>query len=258
MVTALTELEHILRCEEQRLLKTFPYERRMAVIELARAMDVLMFVTLAGHDLETYYDKDIYGWGWPKALSLFVDDSCNNENALLFSSNENSKDWANSIIHLCRQIAMCEHLIRGCRAGLGTFFKPTTNEIHFKFQPGLMGLEAVEKGEFAWFRDLVVEHQKSAFEELSKERISILEIMSERVRPWQGFFFGCDNLQEIDEFYLRAGVLQSQKMVGGDSFTEMASFGGHEFNLYRASTAVIVGWALKHLDFCRVLITQAP
>lgn len=258
MLTALTELELAIRAEEQRVIQTFPYQRRMAVIELARAMDLFMFMTIAGLGKEWGDETEIYGWGWPKALSLFIDDSCDYENIPLFASNETLKSWAHSVIRLCRNAAMCEHLLKSCRAGLGTLSKPAEDEIHFKFKPGPIGLEAIEKGDFDWFRNLVSEHQKSAFEDLAKERASIIGLMSERVRPWQGQFFGCDNLQEIDEFYLKAGILQAQRMVGTDSFPEAASFGGHEFNLYRAATAVIVSWALKHLDLCGILLNKHP
>jgi hypothetical protein len=255
MDTVRVELEQIIRGEEHRLQETFPYERRMAVIELARAADTYAFMTIAGANIESD-DDDFYAWGWPKALALFIDDSCNNENVLLFSSNDGLKSWAHSVILRCRHIALCEHLLKSCRAGLGTLFKPSPNEIHFKFNKGFIGLEYLERGEFDWFRNLVNEHQKNELESLAKERMSIIKLMADRVRPWQQHFFGCDNLQEIDEFYLKIGVLHSQKMVGTDSFPEEASFGGFEFNLYRASTAIIVSWALKHLDFCTALLKK--
>jgi hypothetical protein len=47
-------------------------------------------------------------------------------------------------------------------------------------------------------------------------------------------------------------------MLGPDAFPGEVSFGGLSFNFYRAVVTVLVGWALKHIDFASILVHAHP
>lgn len=62
----------------------------------------------------------------------------------------------------------------------------------------------------------------------------------------------------MDEYYERLGILFAQTRFGQDSFDGEVLFGGQSFNVYRATVGVLVGWMLKHGDFCSELLIKRP
>lgn len=252
------ELTTLLRKQEARILQSFPLkDHRLAVIELARAIDAFLLRTkIAG--LETDEElASLYGTGWNKALSLFLDDSSALPGFPLAKSSNEIQGWANSVLQHCGRVAHCERILDLCKYGLGTLLKSSTGQYHFRYASTLIGSEAVETQEAVWqstfVRDTI---QKAVREKLTTEWNTIRDLMKSVVRPWRRHFISYATTPEIDSYYQMLGVLEAQCMLGQDSFPGEAKFGGREFNLYRATIGLLIGWTLKHIGFASILLQK--
>jgi hypothetical protein len=87
----------------------------------------------------------------------------------------------------------------------------------------------------------------------------MIESMAKYVKPWCEHYIQYETTPEIDEYYEQMGLLWARSHAfGADSFPSEAVFGGKPFNLYSFALTILVGWAWKHLDFCKALKKNHP
>lgn len=254
------ELIEIIRQEEQVILASFPLERRLAVMEISRAMD--SFWVSINNSTEPLDDShpvaQFIMFGLNKALSLFMDESCKYPSFPLMRSTDELQRWADSVLQHCGRLGICEHLLEICRIGLAELRRDQPRQYRFSFDAESIGAEAYEATNFAWFKNYVSNQQEAQMKILKSKRAKIWKMMSKKVRPWNKHFIQYDTNPEIDSYYEMDGILYAQLMYGQDSFPGDAKFGGKEFNLYRAAVGVLTGWSFKHLGFCAQLVKKHP
>ncbi len=259
---AIEKLMAIVRAEEKRVSNSFTLDKRLALLELTRAIDSYYFLrtTLRNnkqHRRESELD-DLYTFGWNKALSLFLDDAVKHFGVPLVPSIRESMDWADSVLQHCGRLSMCEFLTDLCRAGLATVLHSEKDRYVFTYVADPIGMEAIEREEFHWLRNFIVDLQQGVYEELSLNHQAVRQLMRKLVKPWREHFISYTTTPEIDAHYEALGILHAQQMFGQDSFPGEAEFGGQEFNLYRATVGVLAGWTLKHIGFCLALLEDNP
>jgi len=255
------ELLNLVQQEQQRVRSSFPFEGRLGVMELARAMDKF-WIWRHLNPIEDADDKrqveQLTTFGLNKALSLFLDESCDRPDFPLARSTESWQQWADSVLQQCGQLGLCEHVIELHRTGLGTLAKVESGYFLFQYGAGPVGIEAHDRESFAWLRSFVAKHQEPSLEQLEAVKEQVWSMMSELVSPWEAHFIQYDTSPTIDSYYETFGMLYAQLMTGQDSFPGGTKFGDYEFDLYRATIGVLVGWAFKHMRFCLELLKKRP
>lgn len=255
-----SKLLGLIRKEEQRVLDSFLIQKRLAVMELARAMEDFA-VRLALRSEERAVDpdlNDLYLKGWNKALDLFVDESCGGEGVLLTPSTEDLQEWADSVLQHCGRIRQCEMVMRLWNVGLVEPLEAGDGEIRFGIVSEKAGVEKLEREEFSRLGELLAEHQKPERESLLAKQGQIARSMVDLVRPWREHYIAYDTTPEIDDFFEDMGILHARSLRGQDSFPGDALFGGQEFDLYRAAAGILIGITLKHRHFCFALLNKHP
>lgn len=255
------ELRDLVRAEERTVLNAFPpVERRVAVLELVRSIDHFHLWQNSPREETASREEEIdsfFIYGCNKALQLFLDESSHHDMVPLTKSTEETRKWADFILYHCGRIAICEMLLDCERAQLGKFVAHD-GAIRCEYTERPIGLELYEAEEFDWFQSSVAEHKQPVMDSLIEMRPQIEQLMTPLVRRWREHYIGYQTTPEIDAYYEQRGILQCQIMFGQDAFPGDAVFGGLEFNVYRASVAVLVGWMLKHLHFAEILIKKHP
>jgi len=243
------------------MLDTFPsVERRIAVLELIRSIDRFYLRQNSRTESDTQREEEtdmFFIYGCNKALELFLDESTQKEMVPLTRSTEETRAWADSMLYHCGQIAVCESLLDCERAQLGQFLNHN-GTIRFEYTERTIGLEAYEADHFYWLRGFVAGHEQSRMDSLIEMLPRIEQMMTPLVRPWRDHYIGYETTPEIDSYFQQRGVLRCQIMFGQDAFPGEARFGGLEFDVYRASVAILVGWMLKHLEYARILKKKHP
>jgi len=256
------ELRSLIKLEEQRILNSFPLDHRVGLTEIARSVDIWWTSINVGDisDQEQLHNvSELMTLGLNKALSLFLDESWESSGFPLARSDEESTQWANSVLMHCGRLGLCEYLLEICRIDLGTLKKESDDTYRFQYSSSSpIGLEYFEKEDFNWRIRNISQSQKRKEKELQKKQHKIWKIMFDLVSPWQKYYIQYDADPEVDRFYAEVGELHVQKMFGQDSFPDNVIFGGHEFHLYKSTVKILVGWALKHASFCTQLIKKHP
>src|SRR6267154_1330735 len=73
---------------------------------------------------------------------------------------------------------------------------------------------------------------------------------------WQADVTVYRTKQEIDDYYIRLGMLRVKSMACHFLYPAQTLIGGCTVELYGNVLAVLIGWALKHLDLCRACVVQ--
>ena len=251
--------EHILR-NEQAIVSTFHEERRLNLIELARAMDYFFIGRNSNPDWtelnEVATHAQLLAYGLHKALDLSLDRSSKYRGAPLFPSTPELQRRANSTLELCGQLGYCEHLLELQRVGLLEIVKVSPDRYHAHLVTTPYGIEARERENFAWIRDIIATMDRARANSLSAHTEAIGKMMFTRVASWMTHYIQYTTNPDIDAFYQRLGLLQARMMLGNDTFPREARFGGQDFGLYCAAVATLVGLSRKHLGFCFELLKK--
>jgi hypothetical protein len=243
----------IIREEQSKVANSWCYsDRRLGLLELCRAIDSA-FLGIHKNAEAAEFCRE----GANKALSLFIDESCDNRRTGLFPSDDKTFQWAHSELQHCGRIAVCEKLSDYECGHLGKFVEKSgclCFEINLKYP----GIEALEEQEFWQRQASLADSQK----QLKAIVASIEPKVHDRMRPlvhvWYDHYIGHDSTPEIDLYFDQCGLMATQHMLGHDVFADEAQFGGLPFGFYRAVVWTLAGWKLKHLHFASILHTMHP
>ena len=120
-INPVRELHLLIKNEEQRILKSYPLEGRLGLMEISRSMDLAWINIDLGnveYSEETTRMWQLFRFGINKAIYLFLDRSCNFPSFPLGKSTEMSKNWADSVLIHCGRLGLCEHFLEINRIGL--------------------------------------------------------------------------------------------------------------------------------------------
>jgi len=254
-MSSATELvRELVRREESRVAGSWAHpERRLALLEICRAVDGI--VVSAEHQPGEIVE--LCRQGANKAISLFVDESWKRRRTPLFPSNEQTFQWAHSVLQNCGRIASCEKLLDYERAGLGGFASHR-GELRFEIVPKYAGLEALEVEEFEWLEDSVADIRRPVRDLLDSLKSQVRERMRPLVYRWSDHYIGYKAMAEVDTYYDQWGLLAAGRMSGQDVFDDSAKFGGLTFGFYKAAVSTLIGWAIKHINFASLLKERYP
>ncbi len=258
----LTGLRDLILEGERSVISTFQNERRLDLVELARAMD-FFFV---GYNFNADWAKSeesgshaqLVAYGLHKALYLLLDESTKHEGAPLFRSTPESQKWADSMLAFCGKLGYCEYLLELQRVGLIEITRVAPDKYHARPITTPYGVESFERENLAWTRNLIETMNQGRANYLKAHSRAIKDMMFARVDAWMTHYIEYTTSPEIDAFYQAQGLMSAQIMLGSDSFPREAKFGGQEFGLYCAVIATLVGWSEKHLGFCFELLKKHP
>ena len=249
--------------EEERILSTLPGERRWGLLELVRAIDYY-FVYVLGLDDKRREEEidsdrwDLYMHGQTKAVSLFVDHSSIQAGPSLTRSTPVHQGWADAVIQSCGRLSMCEMILNLHRYGSLELSMPSPRTIHATVRERELGIEPLEAEEFLIFSDMATEIDQHIREQLLAIRPGVKALMGPLVSPWQEHFIQYDTIPEIDSYFHGQGHLWSRAHYerGQGAFPPQATFGGLPFELYQEAVVHVIGWALKHIAFCGLLLSS--
>ena len=255
-------LTTIIREEEERILATFPGERRWGLLELVRAIDNYLVYVLGldkkKRDEEIDSERwDLYRHGQNKAISLFVDQSSILPSPSLTRSTPVHQQWADSVIGSCGRLGICEMILTLHRYGLVELSVPSPRTIHATVSQHELGVEPFEADEIRIFGDLATEIDQHIRDQALAIRPGIIALMKPLVAPWQDHFIQYDTNLEIDSYYHSQGHLwaRAQYEPGQDAFPPQATFGDLPFELYREAVVHVISWTLKHIAFSGLLLS---
>ncbi len=253
------ELKQLIDMLEEQAVATFPRERRLGLMEVSRAMDFYWTRGRFGpSERVATLEETLPEFGLNRALELLLDQSSRGPRFPLMPSTKEKEEWADSVLFLFGAMGRCEALLEMSRLGLGAIEKDGPKSYRFTYTKNPIGLEALEKSDVDWYQQEVRRQQGPELRELGHQSQKVWSVMDRLVGTSHDHYIQYDADPEVDEYYYEQGILQSQGFFGQDSFPDDASFGGAHFSLFTRIAGLLIGLALKHLDFCLLLLRRAP
>lgn len=253
------QLERAIERAEDRIRHSWGAERRVAVIEIVRTMDLQSLATRPNDDAAES-DKELdelYLRGYGRALCLFLDESTAKDGYPLFTSSDRSLVWAASALQHAGRVESFRRIVSLHRNGLVELHAHPGGSIDARICPGA-GVEAVERNDHYWLAGLGADILAAERDRLLADQQRIDRLMLPRARKWRGSFISYDTSPEIDAHFEEMGVMYCRLLTANDSYPADAVFGGLPFYAYRAAVALLVGWSMKHIRYCSLLSNKDP
>ena len=117
------------------------------------------------------------------------------------------------------------------------------------------GVEGTERLDSKHFNVLLgrIHEKDRVWEELERRRGPIMDKMATMVEPFEEHYIRYDAEPEVDHYYDDVSRALAPTRSGWDAFPREALFGGIPFAKYIDCVRVLMGFALKHMDFCVLL-----
>ena len=263
------EIADTLSSYRTKLRQSFNHpECRIALLQLLRCVDYGTFLNYIYDQAGRQQDDEeqirqvsqLFGWGLNEALTVFWNDQVNQLGVPLFPSSQEDKNWGDALLQCSGRVRIIEHVLEMERIHLGTITRSPIcpNTFDFQYAENATGVESVERQDSMHFNVLLARlHERDGvWKRLAERRAGIMAKMETMVSPWKQYYIGYDALPEVDDYYHDLASAIAPTRTGWDAFPLKASFGGIPFVRYIDCVRVLLGFALKHLDFCVLLCNR--
>lgn len=252
-------LQTIVKNEELRVQTSIKVpDKRIALIELARAIDNRFLIEIFNVRDDHYEISALYSFGANKALVLFLEDWSSQHGVPLHKSEQSIQIWADSVVQHCGRLRSVEILIGLFRSQLVDCIDNSERLIQIRYRNIPIGIESLERFDHDWVQKSTLNFQKILWESLDQIKTNILEMMYHLVSPWKESFISYQTHPKIDEYFHKAGLLKASLMPGYDAFPLHTKFGGIEFGKYVVAMATLIGLSMKHITFVMQLLRKCP
>jgi len=256
------QLRSLLAEQQERIRQTFPAQRGLAVVALIRARD---WRSLALHDTlhtPTWNAPSPISYlctsGWQKALELCFGDASASPCVASDMTGSTLDAWAEQVLQECDRLAAGEQVLAYCETGFMRMQQGGQRDFFAWIASKNMPTEWREREDLAWWTNALAQTHMPEIHELAAESVSIQQQLVAFAREWRVDTNIYSTTRAIDDYYHRLGMLWVKCMVCHLQYPAETAIGGCTIALYRDVLAVLIGWALKHLNLCRAFVAQQP
>jgi len=245
-----TILKNLIKEEEHKISSSYTAHKRIALLELIRAIDFYYVYSLSLPDEKSSNEWNegeenrFIVFGINSALALFIGDLCYQYGHLMGPSKIETQNWAASVLQRCGRIGACRMILDMNHFNLGKLELLPNHVIRYTpVKVKYDALEVMEAEEFNAIMNIVDELRDKEWAEIFAKQTEIIDRMKKYVEPWREHYIRYDTTPEIDEYYEQMGLLWAgSHSWGADSFPDNAVFGGRPYGFYSAMLMILVGW----------------
>ena len=256
------QLSQLIDEQEERLRQTFPTQRSSAVVALTRARDwrylKLQDTSNAATPGATAHNSYLYSSGWHKALQLCFGNAAESLYVSPLVTDSTLDAWADQVLLECDRLAAGEQVLAHCETGFMRMQQGGQRDFSVWIASKKMPTEWREREDLAWWTNALAKAYEHEMQELAVESVSIQQQLDAFAKKWQADMPVYRTTPEIDDYYSRLGMLRVKSMACHLLYPAHTVIGGCTVELYGNVLAVLIGWALKHLDLCRAFVVQHP
>ena len=256
------QLRQLIDEQQERLRQTFPARKDSAIIALIRARDwryLKMQDTLnAAAKMSPIHRFYFYSSGWQKALQLCFGCAAESVPVSPFVTDSTLDAWADQVLLECDRLAAGEQVLVHCETGFMRMQQGEQKDFSVWITSKKMPTEWREREDLAWWTNALARTCEREMQELALENMSIQDQLEAFAGHWQTDVPIYRTTRAIDDYYMRLGRLRVKSMACHFLYPAHTSIGGGTVELYRNVLAVLIGYALKHLDLCRTFVAQRP
>jgi len=248
--------------QQERIRQTFPVHRGSAVVALTRARDwhylKLQFMLNAAKKTATAHNSYLYPSGWHKALQLCFSNAAESPGVSPIVTGSTLDAWADQVLLECDHLSEGEQVLAHCETGFMRMQQGGQKDFSVWIAGKKMPTEWREREDIEWWTNALAKTYEREMQGLAVESVSVQRQLDAFASQWQADVTVYRTTQEIDNYYMRLGMLRVKRMACHFLYPAQTMIGGCTVELYRNVLTVLIGWALKHLDLCRAFVVQHP
>lgn len=252
-------------------------DRRIGLLQIFRTIDYQCFLNFSTKtpmqdkslpaqdetwDAQAAENRELFKWGLNEALALFWNEQVDSWGTPLVPTFPMLRDWALVMLQCAGRIRLVEYGLEMERVRLATVSRHSASEnaYLFEYAEDAIGVERIEREDANYFRNILerIYKKEGTWVKLSARKNEVTKMMADLVGTWNTHFicYGADPL--IDGYYHDLSSAIAPSMHGWDAFPHETRFGGITFLTYINCVRILVGFAIKHVDFCTLLYKKDP
>src|SRR2546430_2904299 len=248
--------------QQERIRRTFPAQSGSAVVALTSARDwhslKLQDTLNAATKTATAHNSYLYSSGWHKALQFCFGNAAESPYVSPLVPDSTLDAWADQVLLECDRLTACEQVLAHCETGFMRMQQAGQKDFSVWIASKKMPTEWREREDLAWWTNALAKTYERQMQQLAVENVSIQQQLDAFASQWQADGSVYSTTQEIDDYYIRLGMARVKSMACHLLYPAQTLIGGCTVELYGNVLAVLIGWALKHLDLCRACVVQHP
>src|SRR2546423_7702504 len=246
--------------QQERIRQTFPAHRGSAVVALTRARDwhCLKLQDTFDAATKTATAHNSYTSGWHKALQFCFGNVAASPYVSPLVTDSTLDAWADQVLLECDRLTAGEQVLAHCETGFMRIQQGGQKDFSVWIASKKMPTEWREREDLEWWTNALAKTYEREMQEVAGEKVSIQQQLDAFASQWQADVTVYRTKQEIDDYYIRLGMLRVKSMACHFLYPAQTLIGGCTVELYGNVLAVLIGWALKHLDLCRAFVVQHP
>jgi len=164
--------------------------------------------------------------------------------------------WAEQVLMECDRLTQGEQVLAYCETGFMRMQHGGEKDFYAWIASKKMPTEWREREDLEWWTNALAKTYEREMRELAGEKGSLQQQLEEFASEWQADVNVYRTTHVIDDYYMRLGRLWVKCMACHFLYPAQTLIGGCTVELYGNVLAVLIGWALKHLDLCRAFVAQ--
>jgi hypothetical protein len=256
-------LRHLIAEQQERLRQTFPAERGRALAALTRARDWRflqsqepLHAAPAGAPL---HHPSLFASGWQKALQVCLGAAAESSFNSSFVPSSTLDARADQILLECDRLSAGEQVLAYCKTGFMRMGQGG-QEQHFSvwIASKKMPTEWREREDLTWWTNTLATTYERERQNLALEKAALQPQLDAFASQWSADAPVYRTTPVLDDYYRRLGRLWVKCMACHLLYPAQTLIGDCTIERYGNVLAVLIGWALKHLDLCRACVVQHP
>src|SRR5947209_15000667 len=231
------QLRQLIDTQQERIRQTFPAQRGSAVVALTRArdwhylksQDTLHAATKSAPAQNSY----LYSSGWHKALQLCFGNAAESPYVSPTVPDSTLDAWADQVLLECDRLTEGEQVLAHCGTGFMRMQQAGQKDFSVWIASKKMPTEWRERQDLAWWTNALAKTYEREMQELAVEKVSIQQQLDAFAGQWQADVTVYRTTQEIDNYYIRLGLLRVKSMACHFLYPAQTLIGGCTVELYR-------------------------
>lgn len=261
MHSTIKKLERLITNERKAaniLFDNFP-DSNLVIIELCKALDFYVFVP----DHEKTKNKSLILDRLQMSFPVLLKEAFNKVSFKNYFPKKSSKELGiskslDAFSFQTGELVYAQSLLDHAKAGFLSIQETTENTFLIKYKPASSSLEIIETSSWIEYFKRIEAGVERQIKVLAAQEDHIQNIMRELVEPSETAFIRYNTTPEIDYYYSQLGYYNFLSHEPYDLFAENALFGGVEYLKYVNVLMQLVGTAIKHTDYCFLLLEKHP
>ena len=233
--------------------------KQLGMMECIRTLDLFFFRSIgpseAAKEISDYQQALTYGY--PTFLRYFYEDVSDIEHCLIQPSTESSLILSIGKINIFSFKGLSDNYQELLLLGEVKAESYSNNYLQLTFTKNPT-VDLMERKYLYEYTNQIQSLQAVKYYTILKNFSSIAQKMTPLVYVHKKYFIGYETTKEIEDFFYNIAITDTLETPEWNTFPPKCTFGGIPFEVYVDTLMCFIGFSMKHLQYCLLLLEKEP